>query len=370
MTHASSESVYTQIGVELSLYSGKTRAYLLHKGIPFVERGTNVWELFRTIPRKTGGSAVPVVITPQGEWLLDSSVILDELEKRFPQNPILPGTPVLRFAAYLFELWGDEFWLPMAMHTRWSHPENEALFVHDAGDGLMPGLPRWLKNLLGRNHARLMRKIARHLGVRPEQHALLDRFIQLQLDALDAHFAEHDFLFGGRPSLGDYGLIAPLYAHLGRDPWPKRELIEPRPHLKAWIARMFDPGAARGEFFADDRVPSTLLPALRSIFDEMLPMLAASAAELRKTPVLQADSRKAIRYLPEISYPLAGGTFRREGSSYPVWMAQRMLDAYAQMSEQDAAAVRGWLQSVDGESVLALDLPRVRRVGLAAGRLT
>ena len=369
MTRAPAEDVYTQIGVELSLYSGKTRAYLLHKGIPFVERGTNAWELFHTVPRKTGGSAVPVVITPEGEWLLDSSVIIDELEKRFPQSAVLPGTAVLRFAAYLFELWGDEFWLPIAMHTRWSYPENQALFVRDAGDGLLPGLPRWLKNLLGRNHARLMRKIAVHIGVCPAQKSLLERFTQIQLDALDAHFAEHDFLFGGRPSLGDFGLIAPLYAHLGRDPWPKRELIDPRPHLKAWIARMFDPTAARGEFFADDRLPDTLLPALRSIFDEMLPMLAVSAAELRKTPIVPAGSRKATRYLPQISYPMAGGTFTREGASYPVWMAQRMLDAYRQMTDRDAADVRSWLAAVGGEAVLALDLPRVRRVGLAAGRI-
>ena len=361
---------YTQIGVELSLYSGKTRSYLLHKGIPFVERGTNPWELFVTVPRRTGGSAVPVVITPKGEWLLDSSVILDELETRFPQAPILPNTPVLRFASYLFELWGDEFWIPMAMHTRWSHPENEALFIRDAGDGLLVGMPRWLKNLMGRNHARLMRNVTAHLGINPEQRPLLDRFMQIQLDALDAHFAQHPFLFGGRPSLADFGLIAPLYAHLGRDPWSKRVLIDPRPHLQAWIKRMYDPASAKGDFFTDDCVPETLLPALRSIFDEMIPMLAACAAELRKTPILAADSRKAVRFLPEITYPMAGGNFTRQGLSYPVWMAQRMLDAFRQMSEQDADTVRAWLQSVGGEGVLELDLPQVRRIGLAAGRVS
>lgn len=360
---------YTQIGVDLSLFSGKTRAYLLHKGIPFVERGSNPWEYFHTIPKHTQAAAVPVVITPEGEWLQDSSVIIDELEKRFPDTPVLPGTPVLRFAAYLFELWGDEFWMPVAMHMRWSHPENEALFIHDAGDGLMPGMPRWLKNLLGRNHARLMRTLAANVGVRPNQRQLLDRFTQQQLDALNEHFAHHAFLFGDRPSLGDYGLIAPLYAHLGRDPWPKRELIEPRPHLKAWITRMFEPASARGGFFLDDCLPNTLMPALRSIFEEMIPLLAACAAEMRKTPIVRADCRKAIRYLPEVAHPLAGGSFRREGLSYPVWMAQRMLDAYRQMTDHDASAVRKWLQSVGGDAVLALDLPRVRRIGLAAGRI-
>jgi glutathione S-transferase len=361
-------STYTQIGVELSLYSGKTRAYLRHKRIPFVERGSNPWEIFHTIPRRTHASAVPVVITPEGEWLQDTSEIIDELERRFPANPVLPGTPVLRFASYLFELWGDEFWLPLAMHARWSHEENLPLFLHDVGVGLAPGFPRWLQRAIGANHARLMRNHLPRLGITPGQIPLIDRFAQIQLDALDRHFAQHRFLFGDRPSLGDYGMIAPLYAHLGRDPWPKRELIDPRKHLAAWIRRMLEPDDQPGEFQAEDRVADTLTPALRSIFDEMIPFLAACGSELRRTPVVPTDASKAPRFLGEVSHPLAGGTYRRTGLSYPVWMAQRMLDAFRAMSAADQATIRGWLASVGGSAVLELDLPRVRRIGLAAAR--
>ncbi|MBK6559245.1 MAG: glutathione S-transferase C-terminal domain-containing protein [Comamonadaceae bacterium] len=38
------------------------------------------------------------------------------------------------------------------------------------------------------------------------------------LDLLDAHFAQHRFLFGERPTLGDFGLVGSMYGHLGRDP--------------------------------------------------------------------------------------------------------------------------------------------------------
>ena len=364
-----SDARYVQIGVELSLFSGKTRSYLLHKRIPFVERPTHLWEFFHTVPRRTQALAVPVVITPEGEWLGDTSAIIDELERRFPANPVLPQTPILRFASYLFELWGDEFWLPLAMHARWSHEENRPLFVHDAGAGLMHGLPRWLQNVAGRNHARLMRNHLPRLGITPEQIPLIDRFAQIQLDGLNRHFERHRFLFGDRPSLGDYGLIGPLYAHLGRDPWPKRELIAPRPHLKAWIDRMFAPPATPGEFQAEDRVAATLTPALRSIFDEMVPFLAECARELSRTAVVAPGSRKAIRYLGEIRYPLAGGTYRQTGFSYPVWMAQRLLDALRQMPANDQRIVGDWLDAVGGSNVLQLDLPRVMRVGLAAARI-
>lgn len=361
---------YTQVGVELSMYSGKTRSYLLHKHIPFVERGTNAWEFFYRFRRRNNAAAIPVVITPEGDWLQDTTVIIDTLEQRFPKQPVLPATPVLRIAAYLFELWGDEFWLPLAMHTRWSHPENVPFFVAEAGDGLLPGFPRWLKTLLGNKHARLMQSHAANVGVTPRMAPVLDRFLQIQLDGLDAHFAQHRFLLGDRPCLGDYGLIAPLYAHLARDPWSGRELIAPRVHLKAWTERMFNPDLSTGgEFWPEDKLPATLMPALRSIFDEMLPFLAACGAEVCKTPILPADTRTAPRFLETINYPMAGGIHSRPAPSYPVWMAQRLLEAYAATTVEDQGQVRAWLAEAGGDALLQLELPRVRRVGLAAAHI-
>jgi glutathione S-transferase len=39
------------------------------------------------------------------------------------------------------------------------------------------------------------------------------------LDALSAHFEHYPYLAGWRPCIGDFGLLAPMYAHLGRDLW-------------------------------------------------------------------------------------------------------------------------------------------------------
>lgn len=361
------QTTCTLYGVELSYYSGKTRSHLLHKGIPFVEVCPSAWDYLVRFPRQVNAAAVPVLRTPEGQWLQDSSVIIDELERRFPERPALPGTPVLRFAAYLFELWGDEFLLPLAMHTRWSRPEHRPWFVKQVGSGMLPGWPGFLQDAIGNKLANTMSGFAPVAGFTPDMAAVLDRFGQIQLDGLDAHFAQHKFLFGDRPSLGDYGLIGPLYAHIGRDPLSKRDLIDPRPNLAAWIARMYQPeSSAGGEFFADDRIPETLLPALRSIIDEMLPFLVACANEVRKTPVLPADTAKPPRMLGMVSYPMAGGTHRRRAFAYTVWMAQRLLEAFKAMSAADQERVREWLKSLGGEGLLDLRLPRVKRVGLAA----
>ena len=86
------------IGAEFSYNSGKTRSYLLHKGIPFTEKAATAWTYLVEMPRRVGAPVVPVVHTPQGEWLQDTSVIMDILEARFPENParpVAPGTSAL-----------------------------------------------------------------------------------------------------------------------------------------------------------------------------------------------------------------------------------------------------------------------------------
>lgn len=362
--------MHTMIGAEFSYYSGKTRSYLLHKGIPFTEKAATAWTYLVEMPRRVGAPVVPVVHTPQGEWLQDTSVIMDILEARFPENPALPDSPVLRIASYLFELWGDEFLLPLAMHTRWNRPEHFDWYAQDAGSVLMPGWPGFAQRFMGRKIAASMDGLRTTLGFDETMEPVLDAFAEVQLDGLDAHFAEHSFLFGNRPSYGDYGLIGPLYAHIGRDPLSKRDLIDTRPNLAAWIPRMFQPATSHGGAFQSSySVPDTLNPALRSIFDEMLPFIQACADEVRKTPILEASNKKPPRFLASVCYPMAGSEHHRAAVPYTVWQAQRLLKVFAGFSAEDQLEIRTWLKSVGGEGLLALDLPPMRRVVLGAAHV-
>jgi hypothetical protein len=235
---------------------------------------------------------------------------------------------------------------------------------------MLPGWPRFLQHMLGRRVAATMNGFVDVLGFGKDMAPVLENFGSIQLDGLNEHFARHKFLLGDRPSLGDYGLIGPLFAHLGRDPLARRDWIDTRPHLRDWIARMFAPEcSAGGQFFANDEVPATLLPALRSIFDEMLPFISACAEEVARLPVLPVGTGKPPRVLGVISYPMAGGRHTRRALSYPVWMAQRMLDIYAAMTPAEQQAVRAWLARVGGEAFLEMKLPRMQQVGLAAARV-
>lgn len=358
---------YLLYGWELSLYSGKVRAYLRHKRIAFREKRITLWDM-RAIKRRTGANVMPVVVTPQGEWLQDTSHILDVLETRHPQAPILPGTPRQRIAAYLLEAWGDEFWLPSAMHYRWNFPENfREVFQPEGGDNLLPYAPRFLKNRLIAKAAGAMRSFLPGLGVVPAQTATIERWTEAMCDALDAHFAEHPYLLGTRASLGDYGLIGPLYAHLGRDPYPARTLIAPRRHLAAWVQRMLQAPAAAGEgaFLPDDLVPDTLQQVFASIFTEFWPYLRATLAQVEQATPSLLPGRGYARQLGKAEIALAGQPFQLATRPYSLWMAQRVLDARAGLPDAARVDVDRWLSGyAGGAEALQLRIPRLRRMAL------
>lgn len=355
---------FTLYGWQLSYFTGKLRCYLQYKGIPFVDQPVNLFTLMHTIKRKTGVVVMPVLRTPDEQWLQDTSAIIDQLETQFPDKPVVPSSPVQRFAAYLLEAWGDEWWIPIAMHTRWSYPENYVLWEKEAGPQLLPYAPAFLQKKIAANPAKKMQSKLHSVGVRPEQFAVWDAWTLNMLDLLETHFTQQPYLLGGQPCLADYGLIGSMYAHLGRDPWPKRELIAPRPQLRAWIERMAASPSSNQALLANDGIAQTLLPILQVIMAEFVPMLASINGQVQELLTTYPAGKPLPRGLADIEIHTAQGTLRRSALPYTLWMAQRALDSYQQMSASEQSSVRTWLASLGGEQLLDLDIPRLRRHGL------
>src|SRR3546814_15696176 len=59
-------------GAEVSLYSGKTRAYLRYKAIPYEERLATLTVYREIIAPTIGRPIIPVVLTPPGEYLAEA----------------------------------------------------------------------------------------------------------------------------------------------------------------------------------------------------------------------------------------------------------------------------------------------------------
>lgn len=348
----------------LSYFSGKSRSYLLYKDIPYVEKEIDYYTFSVRAKKHTNAAVMPIVVTPEGEWLQDTSHIIDQLEQRFPAAPVVPASPVQRMASYIMELWGDEWWLVVAMYTRWCHPENYVVFERDAGRGLLPWMPRFIQNRVAAKAANQMRGHLPGLGLVPGQIELVAEWTRNTLDLLDVHFAKHPFLFGDKPSIGDFGLMGPLYAHLGRDPWSKRELIDPRKNVRAWVDRMNQPKPLSGAYLPSDQIPETLSPIFQSIFREFLPLIEGILREVNKALPNCAPGKALARGLGDVEFPMGNGTYKRAAIPYILWMVQRILDIYRAMPSKDQTTVRAWLTGHGGEALLDLEIPRLRRVGL------
>ncbi len=77
------------IGHEFSLYSGKARAYLRYKQIPFIESSTP--EDRALISEQVGRRVIPVVVTADGECVQDTTEIIDYFERRYPEPSVYPA---------------------------------------------------------------------------------------------------------------------------------------------------------------------------------------------------------------------------------------------------------------------------------------
>jgi glutathione S-transferase len=353
-------------GWHLSYFAGKVRCYLRYKGIPFVDQDVDLFTLTQRIRRKTGEVVMPVLRTPQNQWIQDSSEIIDRMEAAFPARPVVPPTPVQKFAAYLLEAWGDEWWIPVAMHTRWSYPENYALFEREAGAHLLPHFPKVLQRKAVAHVAHTLRSMLPRVGVRPEQFDLLNDWTARMCDLLDAHFSQMPYLLGGRPTLADFGLVGTMYGHLGRDPWPQREIIAPRKHLRAWIDRMALPpeAVADGDLWPGDAIAPTLEPVFRVIFAECIPLIEGIAHQVRALLPTWPAGKPLPRSLSDVEIPVGSDVFRRAALPYTLWMVQRTLAVYHAMPAAEQGRVADWLRSLGGERLLALDVPPLRRHGL------
>ncbi len=348
----------------LSWYSAKVRSYLQNKGIPYVEKRPTLYTLKRTIPAHcAGAAAVPVVVTPEDEWWQDSTLILDNFERRFPQAAILPDTPVQRLFCLLVELWADEFWHPTAEHYRFSFPQNLPIW-RDELSTLLPGFPQFLKQAVVGQFYKFMLEVTRLMGVIPEQTDLIESWSEAQLDALDRHLATLPYLLGSRASLADFSLMGPINGHLAHDPCAIKTLIEPRPHLKAWIARMSTRATEPGVFLPGDQLPETLLPVIRSLFGELLPYLERCASALPSLKTQAPGDPRLERIGPMVDMPFGDGRLKRIVHPYVLWMLQRVQDHCRQLPEHEASQVKSWLAAHGGERLLDLPFARLRRFGL------
>lgn len=354
---------YTLYGGELSLYTGKARAYLRYKGLDFEERPATRTVYKEIIVPRVGAPIVPVLVTDADELVQDTTDIIDFLEARHPECPVYPDTPLQRLAALMLEYFGDEWLVIPAMHYRWSVLDQQYDFImREFGALNAPDASPEEQIRLGEKVSAPFRGSIGRLGITEETIPGIERAYAALLAQLDAHFGEYDYLLGSRPSIGDYGLIGPLYAHLARDPVPRALMERTAPNVYRWVQRMNDPVPRSGDFLAGDRVPDTLLPVLETMCRELLPdaldVVARNARWLAENP--GGNLPRALGMHP---FTIGGASGERFVHSFSQWMFQRCLDHYQALAGEARQGADALLARVGGLEAMKTPIEhRVRRV--------
>lgn len=358
MSDGESTRGHTLYGMAASLYTGKARAYLIQQHIEYMEMVPGSRRFLKEIVPKIGRMIIPTIETPDGEIIQDSTEIIDYFEEKgLARESAYPTAPRQLAVAHVLELYGSEGLLRPAMHYRWNFPEvNDAFIERNFADGLRPGAPADEALEAARQGMKRMRMAAVAFGVSPETIPLIEAAYLELLELLQAHLGGAPYLLGGRPSLADYGLIAPLYAHLARDPHPSL-LMKQRAHrVWGWTERMNARSAGRGassgessNLYANDGIPDTLKAILRHAAEDLVPETEATAHfidEWLETHDEIEEGAVLERGLGLCRFEFRGTTVSALAQPYRIFLLQRLQDACRAMPAEDRRSVLEMLGEV------------------------
>ena len=337
---------YTLYGTDFSLYTGKVRSYLIKKGIPYNEVLSTIRVYKKFIVPRTGVRYIPVLQTPDDQVYQDTTVIIDQLEKKFPEPSIYPSTPMQRLVSLLLETYGDEWLVIPAMHYRWGYQDINQPFVYqNFGKVIAPYAPKFIRGRLGKKIGSRFKSMLSSLGICEKTIPAIEQSYEQLLADLDTHFLEHNYLIGGRPSIADFGFIGPLYAHCYRDPYAGKYMRENAPCVCQWIERMNHSKIVAEEFIQGDEIPDTLLPILKRMVKEQLPVLLDTDRRLAQWRKLNPD--KGIpRSIGKHTFSLGDITGERVVLPYSLWMFQRSADYYQSLTNGEQAGLRAFISDL------------------------
>jgi glutathione S-transferase len=312
-------------GTDASYFTGKLEAVLRAKGIahrlePFSEAG------MRRCARHTGVLQVPQVECPDGSWLVDTSLIIEHLEKVQPEPALGPRVPSVRFVSLLLEDFADEWlWRP-AMHYRWSFPENARLMSAWLAEHVAERrAPAWLKRWYWkrRQHGTFVAGD----GVTASTRGAVEAAYLDTLAVLEPIFARRPYLLGERPTQADFGFFGPLFRHFASDPVPARILRARAPAVQEWVARMWN---AQPDRFAGAPLPE-------AIPGDLAALLGRVARDY--VPALDANAKAFANGEARVRYEALGVTFDEPVKPYRVWCRDRLQRSLVELDAPERGAV-------------------------------
>ena len=358
---------FTLYGMQASLFTGKARAYMRRNRIPVTERGAGHPEFMTRIYPTMQRFIMPVIETPEGDIIQDGTDILEYLEEQgLGREPLFPEDPVTKAISLLFQLFGNEGLLRPAMHYRWNFDEDNLAFLKVSFRDVMPVDMGVKANDAGFDHASgRMRKAGKAFGVFEKTIPLIEESYAEFLALYNAHLAGSFFLLGDRPTIGDYGLFNPLYAHLARDPKPALLMKTTAPLVWNWVERMNRAEATeehtliepKSGLYGDDDLPETLAALMRYVGEEYATEFSAHVDFAENWLEEQGENPEKVK--APLGRGIGFAEFKWRGVDmssvvmpYRFYLAQKLWDHFDSCSEAEQKAIRDLFYQTGLESFL------------------
>jgi glutathione S-transferase len=313
--------LYRIFGAEMSPYSVKVRAYFRYKAIPhqWILRNAESQAEYERYARMP---IIPLVVTPEGIGIQDSTPIIDQMERRYPEPSIHPDDAVTRFISALIEEFGDEWGNKWMFHYRWRRNVDQ---ISSAGRIARMRAPKAAEpeheDLAGKIRARMVDRLW-FVGSSAQTAPQIEAGFKEMLSLLDSHLSTRSYLFGGRPAYGDFGLWGQFY-ELWTDPTAGALIEGSAPHVLNWVHRMLWP-RADGAFENWATLQATLEPILRAQVGGIF------------MPWTLANEKCLAEGKTEFSVNLTDEVWTQRAQKYHARSLGMLREKYAQASEKAA----------------------------------
>lgn len=288
---------YRVYGMWQSYFTRKMLGYLDYKQIPYLLR-----RFGGALPEARAAGwegGIPPVRTPDGQYMWDSTAMIEHLELLFPERAVLPPDPVQRFLCYALEDLADEWLYRPAVGSRWFFEENTQHGGWELARDVTCELP-----LSGEQAFQMVSSYTRGtcepFGVTQQNiQSWIDELLRPWMRVLGAHLDARAYLFGDRPSLADFAIFGGNAAHFTNDPVCRRWVDEDGPAVVRHTHRLLEPeDQPFGDWNEDGDVPETLVAVLADLGRLYLPWVSRATVDGQAELRFESGERVAIQATP------------------------------------------------------------------------
>lgn len=348
-------SQYLLFGSQASLFTGKARGYLRWKKLDFVEHAVTQKIMEDIILPNVGWPVIPVIQTPEGEIIQDTAEIITHVEAATTGPSVMPDGSVQRLVSLLIQLYADEWLTIPAMHYRWNY--NEEWIYSEFGRSSAPDASPDEQYRLGKERGQRFRDFVPLMGINEETIPGIERSYEAFLADFSTHLEQHPYVFGDRPSLADFALLGPLYAHLYRDPASGEIMKRLAPLVAQWTERTIAGGTEKdGALVAEDIIPETLIPILKRHMEEHLPVLTEMNKMLAQWATTAEPDEELPRRFEMTPFTTGGRSGMCMSKSFSLLRLQLVLDCLSELSPDKRSDARHLLEQIGGSSLLDFKL--------------